>query len=52
MYTTMSHISCLILLSGYITSPAWAQIPNVQLLDGVTETTHKSIDMLYKIPWV
>ena len=41
---------CLLSRSGYLTSSTWAQICNMQLLDSVTETTHKSmyIDMLYK----
>ena len=47
MHTTMSNISCLILLSGFITKPAWAQISNMQLLDSVTETNHKN-HMQYK----
>ena len=46
MYATMSHISGLILLYGYITSTACSQISNMQLLDSITETTHKSIEML------
>ena len=48
MYTTMSHSSRLISLLWLQTSPARAQNTQYALSHSVTETIHKSIDMLYK----